>query len=137
MFLERKKNISDYIGTVTSSLCLVHCMAIPFLFLFQTFIDFNINALINNKTIFFYWEVLDYVFLIIAFGAVYHSTKRMEKIIKYLMWAMWACLSIGIFFEKLGVHKAIYLMYLSSLSLIILHTYGLILWKYRRNKIKF
>ena len=64
------KQKSDILGTFASSLCLIHCIATPFLFLAQA------SAATFHSGPPVWWKSLDYVFLAISFLAIFLSTKN-------------------------------------------------------------
>ena len=69
------KQKSDILGTFASSLCLVHCIATPFLFLAQA----SAATFYSGPPV--WWKSLDYVCLAISFLAIFWSTKntKMDK----------------------------------------------------------
>lgn len=113
------KHKSDVFGAAASTLCLVHCMATPFLFLAHA--SFNTNEISNL------WESLDYIFLAISFMAIYWSTKTTAKQwIKYILWGSWCVLLLIILNEKLQyLSIPEYVIYFPSISLIFFHYYNL------------
>ncbi|MEM7486063.1 MAG: MerC domain-containing protein [Bacteroidota bacterium] len=111
---------SDWIGMVVSGLCLVHCLATPFIFLAYV----NVGA--HGEAHPFWWGLLDIVFLIFSFFAVYWSARNTSKTwIKYAFGLLWLVLSLVILNEKLGVlslpEAAIYF---PTIGLIGLHIYN-------------
>jgi len=78
------KQKPDILGTFTSSLCLIHCIATPFIFIAQT------TAVNCCEGAPIWWKLLDYVFLVISFYAIYWSTKVTTiSWIKPLFWLSW------------------------------------------------
>ena len=114
-------NKSDYLGMLASSLCLLHCLATPFLFIAKT-----CSTTCCEETP-VWWKIIDILFLTISFFAVLASTKKStNKTIKILMWLTWIAISFVIFNEYLSLidlsDKAIYI---PAISLIVLHIYNL------------
>lgn len=112
---------SDYIGSIASGLCIVHCAATPFLFIAQSCAS---SCCDTGPT---WWSALDYLFIIITFFAVYFSAKNSsKKIIKYALYINWVVLSLlmvnahASFFPIPDIWK-----YGAALSLICLHFYNL------------
>ena len=70
----RLKINSDLIGASASTLCTIHCLATPFLFLASTCSKSCCSGAPS------WWLWLDYGFLIISFFAVYSSTKSTAKL---------------------------------------------------------
>ncbi|WP_046757608.1 MerC domain-containing protein [Kordia jejudonensis] len=114
------KSNSDFIGAFTSSLCLLHCICTPFLFMVQT------HAISHSVSAPFWWKILDFVFLIISFIAIYWSSKTTSKQwMKFLMWITWLCLCLFILNEKLAWFSIPeYAIYLPGIGLIVLHVYN-------------
>lgn len=114
------KQKSDLLGTVASSLCLVHCIATPFLFLAQA----GSAACCDSPPT--WWKFMDYLFLAISFFAILWSTKNTTlTLIKPLMWLSYIMLSIIILNEKLElfyIPEAV--VYIPAVGLIVLHLYN-------------
>ena len=117
----RLKINSDLIGASASTLCTIHCLATPFLFLASTCSKSCCSGAPS------WWLWLDYGFLIISFFAVYSSTKSTSKLwIKPALWASYFGLFTFIFIEH---NTQLYLSdlykYSAALSLATLHIYNL------------
>ena len=112
---------SDQIGAVSSALCMLHCLATPFLFLSQSSLIFiSVDFTLP-------WFIINYIFLFISFIAIYYSVKnssnRFMRIFLYLFWAVLSGLIIN---ESLGILSIPETAtYLSASSLICLHIYNL------------
>ncbi len=114
-------NNSDKIGVVSSSLCMLHCFATPFLFLSQSSLIFlSLDFTLP-------WLLINYVFLFISFIAIFFSVKNSSnKIIRVLLYLFWFLLSGLIINESLGILSIPETAtYLSASSLICLHIYNL------------
>jgi len=114
-------NNSDYIGATSSGLCMLHCFATPFIFLSQ-------SAAINiSQEITFLWYLLNYMFLLISFIAIYYSVKNSSNfLVKVLLYLFWLLLSALIINEGLSIFPVPELYtYISALSLSSLHIYNL------------
>jgi hypothetical protein len=108
------KQKPDSIGAIASTLCLIHCVATPFIFLAQS---------IGVPS---WWGFLDYVFLIISFFAVHRSAQTTsKKWIKTALWFSFISLLMVIMNEK---SEWFYLnekiIYIPTIALIILHLYN-------------
>ncbi len=114
------KQKSDVIGTLSSSLCLIHCIATPFLFMAQA------GSAICCESHFIWWKYMDYFFLIISFFAIYWSTKTTTiNWIKPLFWLSWLVLLLVIVNEKIElVPLTEVAVYIPAFALIILHLYN-------------
>jgi len=114
------KQNTDILGSFSSSLCLIHCVATPFVFMAQT------TAINCCEGAPIWWKLLDYFFLIISFYAIYWSTKATTiNWIKPLLWLSWFMLMVIIMNEKLELlplPEA--LIYIPSILLIGLHLYN-------------
>lgn len=124
------KQKSDILGTLASSLCLVHCIATPFIFIAQA------GSLNYKGTPPTWWGFMDYFFLTISFFAIYWSTQTTTiKWIKPMLWLSWYALLLVILNEKLELlplPEAI--IYVPAFSLVILHLYNKKYCKCNTNK---
>ena len=67
----------DRLGILASTLCLIHCVASPFLFIAQT------CSTTCCKATPIWWKTIDYLFSIISFFAIRRSTQvSLNKSIK-------------------------------------------------------
>lgn len=111
---------SDLLGTFASSLCLVHCIATPFLFMAQA----------SSATFFSgpptWWKSIDYIFLAISFFAIFWSTKTTTlNWIKPLLWISFTVLAAIILNEKLALFPIPeILIYFPAIALVMLHLYN-------------
>ncbi len=110
----------DTFGALASSLCLVHCIATPFLFIAQS------SSLARHVHPPSWWSFLDYAFLLVSFLAVYRSTQTTSIAwIKPSLWFSWAALFIVIWNEKIGLLALPeVLTYIPTLALVALHVYN-------------
>ena len=111
---------SDTVGALSSTLCVLHCVAIPILFLIQP------TSAINKESLPIWWTSLDFVFLIISFFAVFWSAKKTAvKWVKYGFWLGWMALTAGILNEKFAVFEWSELsIYIPAIVLVFLHFYN-------------
>lgn len=112
---------SDTLGAAASAICLVHCIATPFIFLAHT------TTACCDVSAPIWWKAIDYIFLVVSFFAVYRSTKTTSKsFIKPALWISWGCLFFVIINEKIElIHINEYLHYIPALALVTLHIYNL------------
>lgn len=97
----------DVIGIVSSSLCLVHCLAMP--------------ILIATGIGFLAYEWLTYVFLLVSFLSIYKASKNLKSLfIGGLLWFSFFGLLLSTFFHDLNewVH---YLNYFFALTIVLGH----------------
>lgn len=113
----------DTLGACASALCMLHCMATPFLFLAAA--TSCSQSCCNAAPL--WYQSLDYFFILLSFFAVLQSTKSSNtNWIKYGLWVSW----IALFMVILNVHiyQWIYLSknikFIPSFTLIGLHLYN-------------
>ncbi len=111
---------ADYIGAVASLLCLLHCLATPFLFLVKTCAS---SCCVNAPV---WWQLIDYVFLAISGVAIYHATQySTKKWIGFSLWGTWAILFFALLNEKwLFIPLPPRFSYIPALIIVALHLYN-------------
>jgi hypothetical protein len=114
------KQKPDSIGVIASTLCLIHCIATPLIFIAQSCSFTHYNSVPT------WWGYIDYLFLIISFFAVYRSTKITSlKWIKPALWLSFMLLLVVVLNEKnawFGLNESF--IYVPAISLIALHLYN-------------
>ena len=118
------KNLSpDFIGALASSLCLVHCLLTPVLFIVKACT--SSAPCCADAPI--WWQIIDYVFIIISFAAIFYATKNSTvKWIQFALWSNWLLLLILIVSESLGLGLfAKSYIYIPALAIVGLHFYNL------------
>lgn len=118
MILTKEK--PDSIGAMASTLCLIHCVTTPIIFIAQSC---SVSSCSNVPA---WWGSIDYVFLIISFFAVYRTTKTTAlNWIKPAFWLSFSLLVAVIGNEKLGLfHLNENVIYVPAMALIALHLYN-------------
>ena len=113
---------ADTIGAINSSLCVAHCFATPFLVLGQAQ-----TSLVEFSTVPLWWQLLNYVFIVISFFAVNRTVKNSSnQLVKSLLWASWVFLSALILNEEFEImHMPELLTYFAGILLASLHIYNL------------
>lgn len=113
---------SDYSGAIASTLCLLHCMATPFLFFAQST---SFKNLCHTAPA--WWQAIDYLFLVITFFAVRQSSNNSSKeFMKYILYGTWAALTLLTLNENIHLFNVtVFLKYMAALSLISAHLYNL------------
>lgn len=123
-------NNSDSIGALASTLCLIHCLATPFIFVVQS------CAASCCASAPAWWICFDYFFLTISFFAIYKSTVTTQSnFMKYLLWSFWFllfCLIVNESIELLIINKNV--LYFNAIALSSLHIYNLKYCKCNNNK---
>lgn len=114
------KQKSDSIGAIASMVCLIHCIATPFLFIAQVCTSSCCEATPV------WWKFIDYFFLIISCLAVYRSTQTTSiHWIKAGLWVSWVSLCFVIINEKMGwLNITGIANYIPAVTLVILHLYN-------------
>ncbi len=111
----------DNIGAIASSLCMLHCVATPFIFIAHT------CASSGCKLTPLWWQLIDYCFLSISFLAIYQSTKTTtNNLIKKLLWVNWFVLCFVVVNDKIEILQiSETFRYITAISLSALHLYNL------------
>ena len=111
----------DNIGIIAGTLCAVHCIATPFLFIAKA----CTSTCCSDAPI--WWTVIDYLFLIISFIAIYQTTRNSKKYwLKISMWVSWILLGITIFSHSFNLtFLPNNFIYFPAFSIIVLHFYNL------------
>jgi hypothetical protein len=117
------KTKSDVLGSAASALCVIHCVATPFLFVAQS-CSASATACCSSGPM--WWSAIDYVFIAVTFLAVYFSARNTSKDwMKYALYAIWVILTLLIVNEKASlVPLPEILKYISAFSLVGLHLYN-------------
>ena len=116
----KKYFASDNIGMASSTLCLIHCMITPFIFIAQA------CTASCCATAPLWWKAIDFVFLIISFIAVYYSAKTTSKNwIKFALYISFLTLSGFIINEYLLIFEVSKTpLYITAALLAGLHFYN-------------
>ena len=112
----------DTLGAINSSLCVIHCFATPFLFLTQAQ-----TSLVELSTVPLWWQLLNYVFIVVSFFAVNRTVKNSSnQLVQSLLCVSWVLLSTLILNEQFEImHMPELLTYFAGISLASLHIYNL------------
>jgi len=116
-----KNTDPDFVGAASSVLCMIHCIITPFLFAAQATVSTACSEISPT-----WWKMVDYLFLIITFFAIYYTAKStLLKWLPNVMYVMWSVLAILLFnklYHLVSIpHPAIYV---PALSLSGLHIYN-------------
>lgn len=114
-------NNSDFFGVLTCSLCLLHCISTPLIFI--TYSSLNTELSVTYS----WWKKVDYLFISFSFFMVYFSTRITKvKLMKYLFWLSWVALFAIIVNEKTDSFElSEYITYLAAIVLSLLHMFNL------------
>ncbi len=126
MALSIRKIDADLLGALASGLCAVHCAATPLLFAAHASAHFGQHVAGEEAALPWYWAVLDWAFLLLAFVAIYYTSKQVAAPwVKWGMWAAWSVIALTILSESLHWHLWGHLpMYAGAFALIGLHLYN-------------
>lgn len=114
-------NKPDTFGALASTLCVIHCVATPFLFVVQSCALHGCDATPS------WWKNLDFLFLVVSFFAVNQSVKTTSKsFMKPLLWINWSLLCLVLVNEKMHwLSLSEYVTYTFAISLAVIHLYNL------------
>lgn len=111
---------SDIIGAAASTLCLIHCIATPFLFVVQAGV---VSAGEARPS---WWGLLDIVFLTVSLFAIIWTNRTTAKSwVGKALWISWLLLAFVVLNEKFSLipvtEEAVYI---PTLGLIFFHLYN-------------
>ena len=111
----------DKIGVISSTLCMLHCIMTPFIFLAKAC---SISCCSEAPV---WWQIIDYLFLVISFVAVYYTTKNNSlDWLKISFWITWLVLLISIVNHTLEfIPLNADLIYIPAFLIIMLHIYNI------------
>jgi hypothetical protein len=111
---------SDLIGALAGMVCLLHCIATPFLFIA---VAGSANHGVEAPV---WWISINYTFLVVAFFAVLQSVKTTSNnTIKPIFWVAYFLLFAVIINEQfLWIHLPEFFSYLAASFLIGVHLYN-------------
>lgn len=120
MFQTRNLSRPDIIGATVSGLCALHCIAAPFIFLAKA------GSAVSHVESPGWYQLIDYLFIVISFGAIYFATKNSSKNwIRIALWSVWIILLFAILnetFETIPLPEAS--VYVPALGIAVLHLYN-------------
>ena len=105
---------NDFVGAFTGLTCMIHCMATPFIFVTK------VCATTGCLETPFWWQVIDYFFILISFVVIWRVTKNSNNnILRIAFWFSWIILFLSILNEKLEMFPlSEAFIYLPSLTII-------------------
>lgn len=111
---------SDTFGALASGLCLLHCLATPFIFVVQA------GTVSCHESGPMWWSIIDYIFLAVSFLAIYYSAKKTSsKWMPVALYTSWVLLAFFILNERFHfLHLSHAFLYLPAISLVGLHLYN-------------
>ena len=116
----RIKFHADNIGMASSSLCLIHCLITPFIFIAQT-CTASCCADCPN-----WWKSIDFFFLLISFFAAYYAAKNTSKNwVKISFYFLFSLLTLLVVIQHTPyLSLSVYLNYFVAFLLFSLHIYN-------------
>jgi len=119
--LIQNTNRFDLMGVVASSLCMIHCIATPFLFIAQAC---AVSCCADAPV---WWQIVDYLFIVVSFFAIYFATRNSTKSwVRFALWSAWVLLFLTLLSKTFlipSLPKAF--IYVPALSIVGLHIYNL------------
>lgn len=114
------KSSNDYLGALSSSLCMVHCLVTPMLFAVQA------TSLSCSEISPYWWKMIDFIFLIVSFVAIVYTSKSTSlKFMPFLLYASWFLLAIAVINSLMHLNILPHaLIYFPAIVLVILHMYN-------------
>lgn len=114
---------SNQLGVVASSLCLVHCLATPFVFVTKA----CTMTCCDSSPV--WWSLIDSVFLVVSLVSVYWSAQKSSSTaIQAALWSSWLVLMAVIANEYLNlISLSSQIIYFPTITLILLH---LLNWRF-------
>jgi uncharacterized BrkB/YihY/UPF0761 family membrane protein len=111
----------DGIGIISGTLCMIHCIGTPFIFIAKAC---SVSCCSEAPL---WWQLIDYLFLIISFIAIYFVSKNATKNwLKIALWFSWIALLLIIVNQTFGIiYLPSNLIYVPTFSIIGLHLYNL------------
>ena len=115
---------SDILGAIASSLCLIHCLATPFIFIAQAGAVGHHHH--HGEAAPLWWHSVDFIFLVISFLAVYYSALNTRlKWMPIALYVSWGLLALFILNEKFHLlHLDHIFILVPAISLVGLHLYN-------------
>ena len=119
----------DKIGIISSTLCMIHCIGTPFLFIAKSC---SPTCCSDAPT---WWLMIDYLFLLISFFAIFHTTNSSTSLwLRIFFWTTWTILLFSIVDHSFNYH--IFpknFSYFPGLTIVALHFYNLKINKCENN----
>ncbi|MEL6694931.1 MAG: MerC domain-containing protein [Bacteroidota bacterium] len=123
----KNSRTSDILGASASTLCLIHCLATPLLFVAQAeAVHHEHDHAHHHAAGPSWWGMIDIALLFVSLAAVYWTIKNTSKQwMKIAISASWVILAMIILNEKFELlHIAEAWIYAPTVSLVLLHLYN-------------
>ena len=111
----------DSIGIIASTLCTIHCIVTPFIFIAKAC---TATCCSDAPS---WWLMIDYLFLFISFIAIFFISKNLTiKWLKNVFWISWIVLLFTIVNHSINItYLPKNFIYIPSISIVVLHFYNL------------
>lgn len=111
----------DGLGIVSGFLCMIHCIGTPFLFIAKA----CTTTCCSEAPL--WWKLIDYVFIVICFFAIWHTTKNKSfDWFKVSFWMSWVVLLFTLLNHSLHlISLPSNFIYIPSTIMIFLHIYNI------------
>jgi hypothetical protein len=118
--LTHHRTDTDLLGALASALCMIHCLATPYLFILGA------GVATNHEEGPVWWGLIDILLLFVSLFAIYRAAKNTsEQWMKYALYTSWFGLALIIFNEKLqGIPLPEEVIYIPVVTLALLHLYN-------------
>lgn len=114
------KQQSDWFGAAASALCLIHCLATPFIFVAKTC---SSAACCHSSPL--WWSAIDGLFAVVSFAAICWTAQRTQlRWMIPLLYGVWGLLMLVLLNDKLGWYTMGAWAYVPALLLVALHLYN-------------
>ena len=110
----------DTIGIIAGTLCTIHCIATPFLFIAKAC---STTCCADAPV---WWIMIDYLFLFISFVSIFFINKALNiKWLKISFWLSWTLLLLSILDHSFGIsYMPENFIYIPAFLIILLHIYN-------------
>lgn len=111
---------ADTLGATASFLCMIHCVATPFLFVAQACASTCCSAAPV------WWRAIDFAFLLVSAMAILRAVKTTNSNwLRWGLWTAWASLATSILLENFSPDLfSEWIKYPAAFGLIGLHLYN-------------
>lgn len=111
---------SDKLGVISSTICAIHCIATPFLFIAKSC---SVTCCSQAPS---WWKAIDVLFLAVSFVAIFFSVKNSSNTyVKFGLWISWVFLALIIVNDYVSLWLTPkWIIYIPAFSLVVLHVYN-------------
>lgn len=123
LMITRVRYDADYMGMISSTLCLIHCLMTPVLFAVVSCTAGSNSCCASGPV---WWKGIDVLFLVVSLVAVYYTGKTTRnEWVKWSLYAGWVLLGLVILNEYWTIFSIPQQsIYVPSLMLVGVHLYN-------------